>query len=335
MRRKIVQQGTATLMVSLPAGWVRKNGIEKGAEVEVQEQKDRIIILPTAEALAARIEIDVTGMDDDLLREIEAVEGTKEKKTYDDPEAFKTVRQAMLRMLASLYKAGYDEIRITFEHPGTINLIQQALGDELSEYEIVEQGRNHCVLQDISGVLKERFDPAVRRIFYLLQQMADDSLPLIAAGKQRELGPVRFLETSNNRFTTFCRRLLSKKGHPDPAKVPFLYLIIDRLEMIADQYKYLFDYLLSRPTARIGKAVVTEYARLGSFLREYHEFYAATHEKERLVRLQAMRNLLVRQCHALFDKATTEEKMLLHYILTTTQLIFELMEPTFVLGVNE
>ncbi len=136
MRRKIVQQGTATLMVSLPASWARKNGIEKGAEVEVQEQKDRIIILPTAEALAARVEIDVTGMADDLLREIAKVEGTKEKKTYRDPETFKTVRQAMLRMLASLYKAGYDEIRITFEHPGTINLIQEALGDELSEYEI-------------------------------------------------------------------------------------------------------------------------------------------------------------------------------------------------------
>jgi len=335
MRRKVVQQGTATLMVSLPAGWTRKNSIEKGAEVEVQEQKDRIVILPTTEALTARVEIDVTGMADDLLREIENVEGTKEKKTYRDPETFKTVRQAMLRMLAALYKAGYDEIRINFEHPGTINLIQQALGDELSEYEIVEQGRNHCVLQDISGVLKERFDPAVRRIFYLLQQMADDSLPLIAAGKQRELGPVRFLETSNNRFTTFCRRLLSKKGHPDPAKIPFLYLIIDRLEMIADQYKYLFDYLLAHPDARISKQVTTEYARLGSFLREYHEFYAATHEKERLVRLQAMRNLLVRQCHTLFDKATTEEKMVLHYVLTTTQLIFELMEPTFVLGVNE
>lgn len=340
MRRKVVKQGTATLMVSLPAAWARRNAIEKGTEVEVQEFKDSIRILPTSEATSSHIEIDTTGLGSELLKTLAKIEADPQAATYKDPKTYKQFQQSMLRLLAALYKSGYDEIKVLYDHPGTINLIQEALGQEMSEYEIVEQTKSYCVLQDISGVIKERFDPAVNRIFFLLMQMAEESEPIIESGEYHLLKPLRYLEESNNRFTTFCRRLLSKKGYKNPDKIQFMYHILEQLERIADQYKYLFDYLMQKTEKEnkkedrkenkedeLNEQVIALYTEMNKMLREYWEFYSGF-DKKKIFKMGAQRKKLVAESMKLMETSTGKNAMLLHYIITNGQLIFELVEPT-------
>ena len=57
---------------------------------------------------------------------------------------------------------------------------------------------------------------------------------------------IAFLEEANNRFTTTCRRLLNKKGYKEYKKLGPLYYMIEELENIADQYKYLCKCLGNR-----------------------------------------------------------------------------------------
>ena len=40
--RKLVKQGTATLMVSLPAKWIKQQELEKGSQVEVEENNESV-----------------------------------------------------------------------------------------------------------------------------------------------------------------------------------------------------------------------------------------------------------------------------------------------------
>jgi len=44
MRRKLVKQGAATMMVSLPSKWVKDQKLKKGDEVEVSEAEGRLQI---------------------------------------------------------------------------------------------------------------------------------------------------------------------------------------------------------------------------------------------------------------------------------------------------
>jgi len=44
MKRKIIQLAGKTMVVSLPAEWIRKFKVNKGDEVELKEEGKRIII---------------------------------------------------------------------------------------------------------------------------------------------------------------------------------------------------------------------------------------------------------------------------------------------------
>ena len=44
MKRKVVQQGAATLMISLPSKWAREKGLKKGHEVNIDEDSGKLVV---------------------------------------------------------------------------------------------------------------------------------------------------------------------------------------------------------------------------------------------------------------------------------------------------
>jgi len=296
MRRKIVQQGAATLMVSLPASWTRQNGLKKGMEVEIEENGPKLTVGSSGSVKSKKLEIDVTGVD-----------------------------EYMLRFIVSIYKSGYDEVKLTFKDPKTIGLIQQSIGKEISAFEIVEQGKNYCILQDIEGIKSEGFEVALKRTFFLLLQMAEESVPIMKIGKYDELKPLRFLEEGNNRFTTYCRRALSKKGYSKPEKLQFVYLLVDRLEKIADEYKFLFDHLMKNKGKKISPAVLKEYENTNKLMRMFYEYFYSGH-REDVHKMSKIRKDVISKCQALHEKANSFECMVIHYIITICQFLFDNIE---------
>ncbi|PIN81951.1 hypothetical protein COV11_00400 [Candidatus Woesearchaeota archaeon CG10_big_fil_rev_8_21_14_0_10_30_7] len=301
MRRKIVQQGAATLMVSLPAQWAKQNNIKKGDEVEVEEKGSQLHVLSTTAPENKSVEVELNKFGPYLSRFLEA-----------------------------FYKAGYDEIKATFQDPGALNEVQNCLGKEMSGLEIFDQSKTYCVLQDIEGVSKEKFDPALKRVFYLLLQMSEEALPILRSQKYEELKPLRFLEESNNRFTAICIRSLSKLGYKKPDRMHFMYFIVEKLEQIADQFKYLFDFLMQNKV-KVSKQVVDLYGLLCKMLREYYEFfYKFNNEKAKKV--DKMRTDIIQISNKIFKKISKEEIMVLHFIMAICQMVFELVEPTVALN---
>ena len=44
MKRKLIQLSTSTNVISIPTTWLRKNNLSKGAELDLEEKDNRIII---------------------------------------------------------------------------------------------------------------------------------------------------------------------------------------------------------------------------------------------------------------------------------------------------
>ena len=209
MRRKVIQIAGSTKIISLPNKWCKEFNINKGDEINVDVKGDSIHVSPVSGSNRERAEIDVSDMENMAVRAIHA-----------------------------MYKRGVDELRVKFKNPTQIKDIQSAIGKEAMSFEIVEQGRNHCVIKSVAENLEE-FGPILRRTFLLLLNMAEDIEIALDKRDFSRLNEVVFLEETNNRYTTFCRRLLNKKGSTEYPKIGPLYFIIEELENIADYYKFI------------------------------------------------------------------------------------------------
>ena len=58
--RKLVKQGAATLMVSIPAKWAKQNNLEKGSQVEVEESNSILKITTPKEKTKKEIILKIT-----------------------------------------------------------------------------------------------------------------------------------------------------------------------------------------------------------------------------------------------------------------------------------
>lgn len=304
LKRKVIQIANSTQLVSLPRKWSQKYGVKKGDEIEVEENGNKIIISTEKGFQVEKVELNI-----------------------DDLEPM------ILRCVVALYKRGVDEIKVTFNKPELIEPLQKVIGKEAVGYEITEQGKDYCIIKHVSGELED-FDPILRRTFLLLISMANESLESIKNNEFNNLKNVAFLEEANNRFTTTCRRLLNKKGYKDTKKIGPLYYIIEEIENIADQYKYLCDFIynLRNKRIRINKEVLEIYQETNEMLKNFYELYYKF-EKNKIVHIGKQRKILVDRFLNLFEKNISSlDKLILHHLFTIMQKIFCLVGPYLVIN---
>ncbi len=311
MKRRIIKQGNNTLTITLPRKWASQHGINAGEEVEVEERRDSLVIAAGEKPVQETKEIDLSEFD--LL---------------------------IPRVIHALYKKGYDKLALTFTDPKLYPLIQKAMGNETIGYEIVKQGIKHCEIENISEVLRTEFDSTLRRMFLALNSMAQDGLEAVKQSEAQALQAALKLEETNNRLTTFCRRALNKYGCPEEKNLTFLYCIIESLERVADEYKYLYQYLhqhlLSRKKAELSRETIDIWRRVnGQVQTFYHLFYSF--EPAKAVALAKERKTIIDDAFRLFDrKPDRKEQMearVLHHLLIINQEIFNLLGPALAIKV--
>ena len=89
MQRKVIKQGTNTLMVSLPVKWTKKTGITKGDYLNLLEDQNTLLISK--------------GETRTIIKKTEI----KIKSTY---------KNTLIRaIIGNLYKKGYDQIEIKID----------------------------------------------------------------------------------------------------------------------------------------------------------------------------------------------------------------------------
>lgn len=303
MKRKVIQIANSTQLVSLPRKWTQKYGVKKGDEIEVEEKGNRILL----------------SIDKGL--EINKKEIGAEK-----------LGLMLSRCIYAIYKQGVDEIRVNFNSQASLKIIQDSLGKETVGYEIIDQGENYCVIKNVTGDLED-FNSILRRTFLVLMTMANESLENIRKGDFIHLRNVAFLEESNNRFTTTCRRLFNKKGSSEYVYIGPIYYIIEEIENIADQYKYLCNYLngLKDKKIKINGEVLELCSRVNGMLRAFYDVFYKFDEKK-LADIASERKIIVEKGLDLFNrKMSNADYVIVHHQMTIMQKVFCLIGPYLVL----
>ncbi len=200
MEKKVIALGPKdrkSFNVTLPIEWVRSQSIQKNKLVDLEIVGNSAVVRPF------KIE--------------------QERVLLDAEE----LPNSLMRFIAVLYKKGVDEIKIINVDSKIINKISKFIEEHCIGFEIIDQSKDYCIIQDIARQSKDDFQTLLRRCFILTMQLSEES----------DTESIENLDKSLNKLTAYCQRLLIKQGYSEFSKVSHYMMLCMELEHIGDEYK--------------------------------------------------------------------------------------------------
>jgi len=295
VKRKVIQLAGKTLVVSLPVKWAKEQGIKKGDEIELIEQGSIIQLtkeLPTHLSKSA-VEIDVSNK-----------------------------KEMVKRMIASLYKAGVDEICMKYSSSQELDKLKEVLTETCSGFEIYVQTAKYVEIKNISKIDESQFDQFLKRTFHIMHTMADDVLKGIETKDGELLFDVFSRDLTVNKLTDLCRRLINKNAYKGKNKEA-LYFLIEQLEKIADIFKDMGKTLSTSEKIIVSKKnqdLLKESIELFRMISDL--FYTFSWEKIQTFRLK--RDILTKKIEGGFAEFPREDLRLLSRIDLLVQQVYDM-----------
>ena len=203
MKRRLVQQGAATMMVSLPAKWIKQNGLKKGDEVEISPEASSLVI----------------GVEQSKL-----IKEANVKLTSNTETSVRT-------FIANLYRIGYDIITVNYDNNIVYPIIENVVNNQLLGFEITEKGDNFVKIENITEPDNERYDTIFNRILFNIQEVLDSV---------ENNSNIDRTEQKIKQLDNFCRRVLVKKNEESSSPLWVFHAQMDHAQR--DIY-HLTNYL--------------------------------------------------------------------------------------------
>ncbi len=143
--RKLIAHGPSSLTIALPHKWIKKYNLHKGDEVLIAEEDKFLRVSSTPTERTKTINVDLT--------------------KHDWP--------AIISVLTTIYRRGYDEARITYETPDEYQNIAKAIHTLLG-FAVMENRKGKCLIKSLPSQLEQDFPALLRRVFLILLQQIDD-----------------------------------------------------------------------------------------------------------------------------------------------------------------
>lgn len=288
MKRKVNRVGKNTLTISLPQRWTRATGLAKGDELEIIPQGKELIIKRTAEGPRS-INLQLN-------------------------EAFAK------RSIFAAYKAGVDRLRITYKPSKVIEALLPTINEAAPGFEIIEQGEDKCLFENISEMGKDTYTTMRKRIFSILRNQAISVNHTVQEGAFATLPTYLIAEQVNNRLTTIARRLLNKGLHENPSVIGAEYALIELSEKVADNWKFLILALCKKK--RVSQEVCK---RIEEITEQTINLEQATSDETVIATMtQRRKELTAKLIEALSEG---KEALVNHHLLTISGLTFDMLGP--------
>lgn len=303
MKRKVIQIAGSTQLVSLPRKWAIAHNIMRGQQVEVQEDGDRVVIITDSVPLGENAEIDISQMG-----------------------------IMINRVIGAYYRKGVDELKVHYDRPELAGNVHESLGHDTVGFEMLEQGRDYCVVKYVTGGIEE-FDSLLRRMFLLLNSMSEESVNALKRGEYKHLKNLALLEEANNKFATICKRFLNKGGKTSYKLVGPLYHIVEELEKLADEFKYVCQHYsaLDSENLHLNKSVLDMFALAAGLVRDFYELYYKF-DRDKLIAIKDKRLQVIDAAHDFYKrKLSHADYWLVHHSVILANSVFELTDAYLVL----
>lgn len=306
MKRKVIKLAGTTYVVSLPLKWARENKVEKGDEVEVEPQGNKLIL------------------------SFGRLEKTSQKAEVD----MKDLVGVPARYVTALYRKGTDEIVLHYSKPDTFSAIQSALSLQTIGLEIVSQKKDSCVIKDLSGYESQEFGQVLRRIWLLTLEMANDSLDCILKGDNEGLRNMFHRDRVVNKFSNYCCRiLLNDRSLPEYKRIVSFHFVRS-LRLLADIYKNLSLYA-EKKSVHMPKDMNSFFKRVNGLMHSFYEFFYSYSDTDLEV-LLGQTEELKNELEAKFDKnLSTHASMMYHYLFSVVHSVRNLLSTVLELNLSE
>ena len=221
MKRKVNLVGQNTLTVSLPSKWAKNYGIKKGDEIEILEDRNKVIVSQSA---------------------------LREEKKHIEIKLPKMYFESIEWLIRVLYIQGYDSVKLIFDYDtvhherlkqnmSVLDLISYEL-KRLMGFEIVDSGKNFCLLKCLSKETTDEFDISLKRIFIILNEAIKEIGRALEIGRKGLALYGQDVHDQITRLIAYDLRTLNKIGYKDDKKTLLLYHLLWKIDDIVDLIKY-------------------------------------------------------------------------------------------------
>ena len=322
MKRKIIKQGHNTLTITLPSEWTKRYNLKAGKEIDLVERDNGLFITTEKINGTKKTEFDVTNMDvPTIWKYFMAVyrEGYDEvivrydpKKVFESPYKFFTSHRLDLK-----YKRGTRKESILGALQGFVN---RFIG-----FEIVDHGKDFIVIKEMGELTSREFDNSLRKIFWLVQDMAGETLEAIQTNNSGALSHVHDVDVNLDKFHDYCIRILNKTGNKDPRKSELLFSTLYLLELVGDEFKNISNHLVQDfPNKKLDKLkTLAESVKksIDTYKDLFYEF-----DQDKIKKISEFDKEVYFNISRLYKKANEDEKEVYHHLRMIGRYINALLE---------
>ncbi len=232
--------GKRSCVITLPSSWLQEQGLEAGAEVDV-EQEGTILLVSTKK-------------------------GRKLRQFTADIQELDIM---LNRYIGALYKAGYDDITLSVEKK-QLKTIENVLKRTLVGFEIIKITKDSVHIQRIAELDTLDVDTLIKQIFFTLQVIGEELIEAIHNQDQVKISEIIGKDDQVNRLADSARRYLNKRQGDCLS-----YAFVEQLENIGDSYKRL-----GRAALEKKRISLKSLQHLNELLKSIYRLYYAFNLKE-------------------------------------------------------
>jgi len=182
MKRKLVKQGAATLMVSLPSKWIKENKLEKGSEINLEEVENGLMIMPEV----------------------------SEKKSEVTIALSNSAESTINSLIDTSYRLGYDRINVSFTTENQFKTVNKIIKDRLIGMEITKKDKNSCIIENVTEPSLDQYDNILRKMFLDIDALFEITKAKLENSQNQEIENFEEIEDRINKYNSFCRRVITK-----------------------------------------------------------------------------------------------------------------------------
>ncbi|MFA6462015.1 MAG: AbrB/MazE/SpoVT family DNA-binding domain-containing protein [Candidatus Woesearchaeota archaeon] len=180
MRRKLVQQGSGTLMVSLPAKWIKAHKLRKGSEVEIEASSSQIILAPNLIKIKRDTEIKLSDLTESSIR----------------------------TLITNTYRKGFDRITVHYQDEAQFKILKEVILNNLIGFEIINNNKGVCLVENITEPTSEQFEVILKKIFFNIDLLFDKTMERLTTSPEDQ--EYKEIENRIIKYDNFCRRIVNK-----------------------------------------------------------------------------------------------------------------------------
>lgn len=257
MKRKLVKQGAATLMVSLPSKWIKENKLGKGSEINLEEKQNELLI-STEEARKQKKNIII---------------GITPKNKKD-----------IKNILTHVYRKGFDNITIKGIERDSVNEIKNITNNLLLGFEVSKLESKEVVIENISEPSREKYSIILKKTFDIIKEAQDIMIEDFKSGSFKNYHEMENIRNQQDKYILFCKRLLIKENYIDNKL--FEWELLTFLMHILHKYYYFYSYL-SKNKIKVEKQMIS----LLEELKEYFNLYVRAYYDKDIENIHSINNL--------------------------------------------